>query len=333
MRAAHRFSGPGKPYEGLTKLGKKGPVWNGVVRLVPEQLDKPLRWKKPRNIFVNSMSDLFHPSLSNEDIAAVFGVMAAAPQHTFQVLTKRLVRMLAWFEWATGDGRGRVAAAAMERVSMHGRHCIRVAGPAPAWPLPNVMLGASIEDQPAADERIPLLLQTPAAVRFVSMEPLLSAVDLPGVWPMCNAETKAQHDEECGGGMFCEEVALDWVICGGESGPRARPMHPDWARSIRDQCVAAGVPFLFKGWGRWSPPIAGTGFGTGAAKCELVLNTGKRYAFPFKSKASEHRPTNEEYLTMLPRHLAAIGKKAAGRELDGRTWDGMPTTTNTGGKS
>lgn len=156
-RVAHRFSGPGQPYEGLTRLTKGGPRWTGKIRLVPEALDQPLRWKNPRRIFVNSMSDLFHEGIPDDFIDQVFAVMALAPQHQFQVLTKRPDRMRQYCA-SLGDG------AAPDRITMaalaldHNR-----TGGLVKRPLPNVYLGVSVENQEAADERIPLLLQTPAA--------------------------------------------------------------------------------------------------------------------------------------------------------------------------
>jgi protein gp37 len=184
------------------------------LRLVPEKLTEPLRWKKPRRVFVNSMSDLFHEDLSAAYIADVFAVMARTPQHTYQVLTKRPERML----------------------------MLLLAPPAGVepWPLPNVWLGVSVENQHFADERIPLLLQTPAAVRFISAEPLLDAVDLSPFLPV-----------ETIGGVELERW-LDWVIVGGESGPGARPFNIEWARSIVQQCQAAGVPVFVKQLGRFA---------------------------------------------------------------------------------
>lgn len=194
-KTAHRFSGEGQPYEGLVEGGN----WNGRVVLVENHLEDPLRWAKPRRVFVNSMSDLFHDSVLDEWIDRIFDVMARATRHQFQVLTKRPARMRDYLK-------------DQDEI------------------LPNVLLGVSAEDQSTADERIPILLETPAAVRFVSCEPLLSAVSL---------------SEVIGG--------LDWVIVGGESGPGARPIHPDWVRGMRDECVEAEVPFHFKQWGTWRP--------------------------------------------------------------------------------
>ncbi len=200
MKFAHRELRP--EHKGLTVLTKHhGPRWNGTVRFVESALARPLSWKKPRRIFVNSMSDLFHEELTNEQIAAVFGVMAACPQHTFQVLTKRPAIMRAWFAWIASVGARR---AALEKGSVEladvrastywtcVQHAVAVAGAedaglvlrhqtveghASSWPLPNVWIGVSVEDQATADERIPLLLEAPAAKRFLSYEPALGPVD------------------------------------------------------------------------------------------------------------------------------------------------------------
>jgi len=153
------------------------PRWTGRVELIPSKLDEPLRWRKPRRIFVNSMSDLFHEKLSDEAIAAVFGVMAACPQHTFQVLTKRPERMRRWFEWVGGHEGPHSAATLCAMFAGRNIGASRTGGTASRWPLSNVWLGVSVEDQTTADERIPLLLQTPAALRFVSYEPALGPVD------------------------------------------------------------------------------------------------------------------------------------------------------------
>jgi protein gp37 len=218
---AARFSGlskAGKPlaFYGLAKRTPEGPAWTGAVRIIEERLEDPLRWRAPKRIFVNSVSDLFHENLDFGKIGRIFAVMNDARQHTYQVLTKRPARMLEFFASASGrihalDDKGRV--------------------PSHIW------LGVSVENQAAADERIPLLLQVPAAVRFLSCEPLLEGVNLERVdW---NGST----------GLCVLERAptrIDWVIVGGESGSKARPFDLAWARSIRDQCAAAGVPYFFK---------------------------------------------------------------------------------------
>lgn len=236
-RFAARFAGPGGRYEGLVKTHPSGePRWTGDVRLVPEQLDQPLRWKKPQRIFVNSMSDLFHEKLRDEEIAAVFGVMAAAPQHTFQVLTKRPEWMRQWFEWIGSRAARDVMHEAVKSVMGYGNPR-RPGIKETRWPLHNVWLGVSVENQETADERIPMLLQTPAAVRFVSYEPALGPVDfspwLDGQGTQCSPK-------------WCRHPFLDWVIVGGESGPGSRPFDVAWARSVIEQCGKTGVACFVK---------------------------------------------------------------------------------------
>ena len=231
---------------GLTKDTKAGPVWNGQVRLNEGWLDQPLRWKRPRRIFVCAHGDLFAENVPDEWIDRVFAVMALSPQHTFQVLTKRAARMR---DYLNGDWSIRIIGALPGHVAgwlSSGRNI-----------LPNVWLGVSAERQQEADERIPDLLATPAAVRFVSAEPLLGPVDFTRIihrdpakfsWlnysPRLNALTGNYPLLE--GTRDPHPERLDWIIVGGESGNAARPMHPAWARSIRDQCAAAGTAFFMK---------------------------------------------------------------------------------------
>lgn len=271
-RVAARFSGPGQPYEGLVRIsntldGRKPTGWNGTVRMVAEHLADPLRWKRPRRVFVNSMSDLFHESLTNEQIAAVFGVMAAAGQHSFQVLTKRAARMRAWFEWARGDftdqQRGIACAphtframldAAFEFLGQSNKPVLDAAWHAhdeDVWPLPNVWLGVSVENQAAADERIPELLRTPAAVRWISAEPLLGAVDLglPRTWLVGATARKILRDTGARGAVPAHlqpPPSLDWLVMGAESGPGSRAADPAWFRGLAEQCRSAGVSVFFK---------------------------------------------------------------------------------------
>lgn len=263
-RVAHR--GLIERHRGLTVIGEKGPRWNGTVRFVPEVLAKPLLWKRPRRVFVNSMSDLFHESLTNEQIAAVFGVMASAPQHTFQILTKRPKRMREWFDWVLEQLDGPrswclyqmlcVAEPAMEG-PIHDR-CGNPFGP---WPLPNVSLGVSVEDQETADKRLPWLIDEdlPAAVRFVSYEPALGPVDFTSI-DILGQTRKPVHEHDpvvrmnalTGHVRGPDEmigVHLDWIIVGGESGPGARPFDLAWARSVLDQARDAGVPVFVKQFG------------------------------------------------------------------------------------
>jgi protein gp37 len=173
---------------------------------------------------------------------------------------------------------------------------------AEAWPLPNVWLGVSVENQATANERIPLLLRTPAAVRFLSMEPLLGPVVLPEVFLKRLHFDGRDHNYPDGAGM------IDWIIVGGESGPKARPMHPDWVRSLRDQCAAAGVPFLFKQWGEWAPALAGMWFYPLTDGPQFSQRAEGKDCFTFDDGAGAVR----------------IGKTAAGRLLDGREWNEFP---------
>ena len=282
------------------------------VRLHPERLEIPLRWRKPRRVFVNSMSDLFHEQVPDEFIAAIFGTMAAAPQHTFQVLTKRPKRMIEWFQWVveqdhdsgydSGDTiPGRLACCweALRHEVLHHPdgdsgpiHMKYAADPNGPWPLPNVHLGVSVENQETVDKRIPLLLETPAAVRFVSAEPLLGLIDL------------SPHIKAGAG--------IDQVIVGGESGPGARPMHPQWARSIRDQCIEMDVAFFFKQWGEWVlyQLIAGDDLG---GECR----NGRARIVQLDREPDGHLRCGDVW-------MRRVGKKTAGRLLDGREWSEYP---------
>lgn len=267
-RVAARFSGPGMPYHGLAVMGEHGARWTRKVVMVPEHLADPLRWSKPRRIFVNSMSDLFHEELPNKEIAAVFGVMQQCTRHTFQILTKRAKRMREWFEWVRkesgadraspdtlrvfGRSEGHLCGHAFDDVVQNEDAFIRRPSTEPdpfgvpwVWPLPNVWLGVSVEDQQRADERIPELLKVPAAVRFLSVEPQLEHIDL-GFQPPCDCcEQLPKHDA----------VGIHWVIVGGESGPGARPFNTDWASSIVGQCRTFDVPVFVKQFG--AHPIDG----------------------------------------------------------------------------
>lgn len=333
---AARFSGPGMPYEGLAQMTPSGPRWTGEVRLVPEHLEDPLRWKRPRRIFVNSMSDLFHESLTFDQIDRVLDVMVEAGHHTYQILTKRAARA---FEYWNRPETERRARETWERCD---------GGKFPGWPLRQIWMGVSCEDQKTADERIPLLLQTPAAVRFVSCEPLIAPISLPLAYCLnCSTYVGVKlvnNDKDygcmnCGcylnsmspanrPGTFHEVAPLDWVICGGESGPGARPLHPDWARSLRGQCRAAGVAFHFKQWGAWKPicnmpeveyealykPIPKGWPDDSTRDCKVATTL----IWPDGSTGygGQHEGA--------PHSVFNVGKKKAGRILDGRTWDEFP---------
>lgn len=254
------------------------------VRTHPDRLEQPLHWRKPRRIFTPSMGDLFHEQVSDEFIDKVFAVMALARRHTFQVLTKRSGRLLKYFAPIGGVVRAffvRMAAARILNVSQLPSRF--------DWPLPNVWLGTTCENQAAADERIQLLLQTPAAVRFVSVEPMIGPVAI------SNYGTGAQ---------------INWVICGGETGPGARPCHPDWVRSLRDQCQAAGVAFHLKQMGEWTH-IYNSKSAEAKQRIRLTVNG--------TDGSDLHNSDNGGDVWMY-----RVGKKAAGRMLDGKEWLEFP---------
>lgn len=269
-----------------------------------DRLDHPIRWAKRRIIFVNSMSDLFHPSVPDDFIDNVFGVMWAClygrngqDGHIFQVLTKRADRMRdylstdrreAWAQAAVRHGGGIDPDGLYEQVlSFEGPH-------------PRIWLGVSVEDQATVDERLPLLLQTPAAVRWISAEPLLGPVSLPferiGHWNALAIKSNQPW----------ATTRLHWVVVGGESGPKARQMHPAWARSLRDQCAASGVPFLFKQWGEW---IDDDNIDSANLRAPQVADPNEFFSeHNWKDGLSSWR----------------VGKKAAGRLLDGSLHDAYP---------
>jgi protein gp37 len=313
-------------YAGLAEGGR----FTGEVRLLPDRLDQPLRWRRPRRIFVNSMSDLFHRDVPDLFIEQVFDVMEQAKQHTFQVLTKRPGRMRAFVR--AREGRKAEYARKFDDCpteAMRNSPAAQWARQRAATPPSNIWLGVSIENQHWADIRVPVLLDTPAAVRWLSCEPLLGPVDL-GRW-MCSCGGSRWVDDEnwqpayqpwdgerapgdgripCGlcnlGGWDVPDAPgprIGWVVAGGESGPKARPMQLDWARGLRDQCRATGVPFLFKQWGEWAP------------RCRLGLSDGHETHHCSCNGRNASHPTD----------LRRVGKKAAGRELDGRVWDEYPT--------
>lgn len=251
-KVAARFAGTDPrtglqmPYAGL--IDRHG-RWNGHVSLVKDHLLDPLRWKKPRKIFVNSMSDLFHENVPDEWIDHIFAVMALAPQHTFQVLTKRPERMRAYFANHSVENLVR-----QQTVELQGRG--ETDFYMDEWPLPNVWLGVSVENQETADERIPLLIQTPAETRFVSYEPALGPVDF-SFWLSQPKRENFENDplaialarDMIQTGTGDAPRAIDWIIIGGESGPGARRFDPAWARSAVQQCKAASVPVFVKQMG------------------------------------------------------------------------------------
>lgn len=255
-------------------------------------LEDPLKWKHPQRVFVNSMTDLFHESVPDVMIWQVFAAMAASPRHTFQVLTKRAKRMREF--------------------------CTAFTVPGYEWPLPNVHLGVSVEDQERANERIGELAATPAACRFLSVEPMLGPVSV---------DAALSFGDETGGCVTCEfnsefGRAQDrarfagrglgwWVICGGESGIGARPMKPQWVRALRDECRGARVPFFFKQWGAFAPFVQSSAAGRGRSLYEIreyEMCDGAVVRGKFKEIDD----------------LVRVGKKRAGRMLDGREWSEFP---------
>jgi protein gp37 len=221
---------PGHPYEQGFDL-----------RLVPDKLTEPLTWKKPRRVFVNSMSDLFQDGVPDEYIDQVFAVMALSPQHTFQVLTKRAERMREYIQVVSARCRAYLTNGGFDWAAMGADASSSLTQHGPTfspWPLPNVWLGVSVENQHFADERIPLLLETPAAIRFISAEPLLGDVELERYF--------GERRERVGNGINWRGRGLDWVIVGGESGAGARPLCLSWVRNIVHDCRDAGVPCFVK---------------------------------------------------------------------------------------
>lgn len=284
----------------------------------------PLRWKKPRRIFVCPRADLFHDDVPDLFIADVFGVMAATPQHTYQVLTKRPERA----HWLLG-GKGvlNFVTAVAECAAMYSEADAE-------WPLKNVHLGVSIENQPTADDRIGELLKTPAAVHWVSAEPLLGEVDLrPWLHPegRCNECGEWICIQRESSGCKCgveptlnRDGLIDWLVAGGESGPSARPMHPDWARSLRDQCAAAGVPFLFKQWGEWAPRSSCVHTLTnGLAAADIDLGATRWPCIRLTAEGSDGRDI-ENASTGDDCYMQRVGKKLAGRLLYGVLHDAYP---------
>lgn len=344
---AARFHQTGQWGHGLTEGGK----WTGKVTLDEKALLQPLRWKKPRRIFVNSLSDLFHPNVPDEWVDRIFAIMALCPQHTFQVLTKRPERMR---DYASDQATPRRSARRVLDLAINGVVSIRrmaddgwpvesIGDPEcpddvtlKRWPLPNVWLGVSVENQKAADERIPHLLATPATVRFLSCEPLLGPVDLTSARTVIEGNT-AEIDAltgdvwlpgNCGQNsqtFRADMPRIDWIICGGESGPKARPMHPQWARDLRDQCKAAGVPFFFKQWGEWAPQLGAVDGWEIDDDPEISRFDHREWDVEKQAWGEPFWPAWCDWDDLEEEHVVSrIGKRRAGRLLDGCTHDGMP---------
>ena len=325
-------------YQRVVRDGK----WTGEIEFFPERLEEPLRARKPRRIFVGSMGDLFHPrvkvvgsmgdrfhpELKDERLKdKVFAVMALCQQHQFLVLTKRPEGMREYLtEQVCLESRATTIAREAEHIGgiiwdARGNDCwnywpnsratakdVANRRVFPGWPLPNVWLSVTVENQEQADKRIPELLEIPAAKRFVSIEPMLGPVDLRSI----NYDGGMTEIDALSGthGVYrphkgkCE--SLDQIIVGGETGPGARPMHPDWPRKVRDDCEAAGVPLFFKSWGDWAPS-----WGGGDHLVYLDGSVIKNY--------HEHPDAGK-----IAEPVWRIGKKRAGHLLDGKEYRGYP---------
>lgn len=274
-----------------------GRDFSKVVRAATGTFHAPLTWKEPKRIFVCSLSDFFHADILRADRHNAIKVMRDAPQHTYMLLTKRpenIKPMLAGTAWAE------------------------------ALP-PNVWVGVTAENQEQADKRIPLLLKVPAHVRFVSCEPLLGEINFrwKGYAHLATGETYREYLERT---QCIDEYEglrkLNWVICGGESGGQARPMHPEWAKTLRFQCAETGVPFMFKQWGEWSPEGD-----INHPRQVVVTDDGKVYepkdlAYPHGARTGEAIRAN--YPHHMPLCMKRVGKAAAGRLLDGVEFNGVP---------
>lgn len=299
------ISGYQNPYDGTTTVVNGKPVWTGKVAMASQKaLEKPLRTKKPTKFFVNSMGDLFHENVNLEQIAQVFDIMALCPQHTFIILTKRPLRMHRFLAWAA-----KFESENAEPSTYCGEHKkYGFEKGALQYPRKNVWLGVSVEDQATATERIPILLNTPAAVRFISAEPLLGEVDLTDLRPSEFHSIDALRGFDAALiGMFGNK--LDWVIVGGESGKDARPMHLDWVRKIRDDCVANQVPFFFKQWGEFQP-------------CIVTFNTFVPNDHHYFEKNIERAKRGEILIGSI--RMLRRGKKKTGRTLDAKIYNEFP---------
>jgi protein gp37 len=340
-------------HRGLTVKRTNGVHWNGEINRVPKILGKPLHWREPRGIFLGSMTDTFLRVDTEEDmqwIAAIYGVAASTLQHTTLLLTKRPKNAERFYAWLGDDQLSKIYVAAQKLLSDDDVRLLRMGS---TWPLPNLWLGVTAEDQQRADENLDVLVRLPAAVRYTSYEPACGPVDL-SRWieridhcNHCMAEFEPQVDDrcpECGregtlistwGEVQAERYRngerqadrqdgddgpqLHWVIAGGESGHGARPPHPDWFRSVRDQCTQAGVSFFFKQWGEWAP--------AGDDWTHVVFPDGK-----VNTLEEARAETAVEDRGMLEATIAdcdgalirKLGKAIAGRELDGKTWSEFP---------
>lgn len=279
----------------------------------PLRLDTPRRMRQPRRIFVNSMSDLFHEAVPDTFIDNVFITMALAQQHQFQILTKRPERMRKFMDEDFAKRYARIADAYLHENDVENRlDVIRDLD----GPLPNVWLGVSVEDQASADERIPLLLKTPAAVRFVSAEPLLGMVDLTSIEVPDYKWVDALKGIQCGDSVTAT-AKINLVIAGYESGSGARPGHPEWAAQLRDQCAAVGTKFFFKQWGEWAPRSALSIDVFNDATTEVYVKLDGT-VYDVHDESDPHQFDASDVM------MYRVGKKLTGRTLDGREHNDLP---------
>ena len=312
---ASRFSGTDKngkvlPFSNVASKVNGEPRWNGKTELDEQMLLEPLKRKKPTTYFVNSMSDTFYEEMPDEWIDKLFAVMALSSNHTFQILTKRAERMK---KYLSKDFLSLEVWLASNEISSpfddnYVLKTLRKTKGRGLFPLPNVWIGVSVENQQTADERIPHLLNTPAAVRFLSCEPLLDKVDLTKCRDSNGSEFNYLENEHIGSNLTCFiRNKIDWVIVGGESGNNARPTNPDWVKSLRDQCYKSDTAFFFKQWGEWFPV------------CEQPADGANWAIGKDKALTHIHRWKDETENVSFK-----VGKKNAGRFLDGREWNEFP---------
>lgn len=355
VAAGEAADNPALDVDDLTYRG----VWKGKTFFDESVLDEPIGWKKRRKIFVCSMGDLFHQSVPFEWVDQVMAVVAACCQwHTFQILTKRPQRMLEYFQSRTAiddsdrvdrmpqwyqlltkwldEGIGGTLGNSWDR-------CHDAASTIDLRrPLPNLWLGVTAEDQKAADERIPLLLQCQAAVRFVSVEPMLGPVDItPWLGPVhADAIGADWRREDVPAIQMGESVfpaadshpwhdGLNWVICGGETGPGSRPMHPAWVLSLRDQCKAAGVPFFFKSWGDWQPISQMQPNGDDDLYHPAPANNPEAVRkCKVATSVLQLDGTVKNEWPVGAMQVFRVGKKAAGNLINGVQWHELPREVN-----
>ena len=299
---------------GLAEMTENGPRWTGKINIDDRALDQAMRWRRPRRIFWNAHGDLFHEAVPDEAIDRLFAVCALTPQHTHMILTKRSARMR---EYMAQLDDYALHETPEYRTASYRVDCDDDPNGSDAWhartaqleeaickisntlgnglPLPNVWLGVSVEDQQRANERREDFEATPAAVKFVSYEPALGAVDWTG-WEF-----------------------IHQIIGGGESGPNARPCHPDWQRAARDFCQPRGIAYFFKQWGEWSPREWKADQGTHAMH-RNAPGYGAFQKIQSHPNSIERTSTGEGWQA-----FAKLGKKAAGRLLDGIEHNGFPS--------